>query len=36
LIFFSLGPLIPFSSFSCFKTPWIFKSSSLAPSSILL
>ncbi len=36
LIFFYLGPLMPFSTFSCFKTPWIFKSSSLTPSSVLL
>jgi hypothetical protein len=30
LIFFYLGPLMPFSPFPCFKTPWIFKSSNLA------
>jgi hypothetical protein len=35
LIFFYLGPLIPFSPFACFKTPGILKSSSLAPSLIL-
>jgi hypothetical protein len=26
LILFYLGPLMPFSPSSCFKTPWIFKS----------
>jgi hypothetical protein len=31
LIFFYLDPLVPFSLFYSFKTPWIFKSSSLAP-----
>jgi hypothetical protein len=36
LIFFYLGPLMPFSLFSCFNTPWIFKSSSLTLSSALL
>jgi hypothetical protein len=36
LIFFYLGPLMPFSPFSSFKTLWIFKSSSLAPSLIWL
>jgi hypothetical protein len=36
LIFFYLGPLMPFSPFSCSKAPWIFKSSCLAPSSVLL
>jgi hypothetical protein len=36
LIFFYLGLLIPFCPFSSFKTPWIFKSSSLAHSSIWL
>jgi hypothetical protein len=36
LIFFYLGPLMPFSPFSCFKTPWIFKSSNLASSLALL
>jgi hypothetical protein len=36
LIFFYLSPLMPFSPFSYFKTGWIFKSSSLAHSSVLL
>jgi hypothetical protein len=31
LIFFYLGPLMPLSPFSSFKTPWIFKSLSLTP-----
>jgi hypothetical protein len=35
LIFFYLDPLMPFSSFSYFKTHWIFKSSNLVYSSTL-
>jgi hypothetical protein len=36
LIFFYLGSLMPFSPFYSFKTPWIFKSLSLAHSLVLL
>jgi hypothetical protein len=36
LIFFYLGPLMPFGPFSYFKTTWILKSSNLAPSLVLL
>jgi hypothetical protein len=36
LIFFYLSPLMPFCPFSSFKTPWIFKSSSLAHFLVLL
>jgi hypothetical protein len=32
LIFFYLGPLMPFSPMYSFKTPWIFKSGNLASS----
>jgi hypothetical protein len=35
-IFFYLVPLMPFSPFSGFKTPWIFKSTSLASSIVWL
>jgi hypothetical protein len=35
LNFFYLGSLIPFSHFPCLKTPWTFKSSSLAPFLVL-